>query len=87
MQEEYAMQMGHRRSPYGTDCDSGRQYYHLACAHVLSESLEAGFDQLAECLIQTQITWAEVENDPCWDDGRGHQRYQELQDKYGVTAI
>jgi tetratricopeptide (TPR) repeat protein len=61
----------------------GRQYYNFACARILSESLDAGFDQLTDCLKQKQITWTEVEDDPTWDTVREYPRYQELQREYG----
>ncbi len=61
----------------------GRQQYNLARARVLSESLDAGVDQLAECLGQKQVTWTEVEEDPAWDAVREYPRYQELQKEYG----
>lgn len=60
-----------------------KQYYSLACALILSGSLDTGFDQLAECLVQKHVTWTEVEDDPTWDAVREYPRYQELQKEYG----
>jgi hypothetical protein len=58
------------------------EYYNMSCYWAIRSEAEKAFPILERCLKNKAIEWSHVNQDPDWDELRGHERYLELEAEY-----